>query len=72
MVRLQRRTKLMGLRLREGVDLGRLPERYLDNLYNKINSLTGIGLVEVTNQRLSVTAQGRPVLNGVLRQLLED
>ncbi|WP_110814155.1 radical SAM family heme chaperone HemW [Pseudoroseicyclus aestuarii] len=59
---------LMGLRMSEGVDLGRLgPLR--DKLSN-INDLEDDGLIRLTGERLQVTPTGRPVLNGVLRALL--
>lgn len=60
---------LMGLRLREGVDLSRF--RKLD-LRHKINNLREYGLVDVWQDRLYVTPAGRPVLNSVLRTLLAD
>lgn len=59
---------LMGLRLSEGVSLGRLsamgwqpPEGLAE--------LVEMGLVRVDGDRLAATASGRPVLNGILRAL---
>jgi oxygen-independent coproporphyrinogen-3 oxidase len=59
---------MMGLRLSEGVELGRLEA--LAGLEARVGSLEELGLVEVAEGRLRATAAGRPVLNGVLRELL--
>ena len=62
---------MMGLRLSEGVDLARygcLAESPLDQ--SKINDLVDMGLLEAKPRRLTVTPQGRPVLNAILRELL--
>lgn len=62
---------MMGLRLSEGIDLaryGRLADGPLDQ--NKINELVELGLIETRPDRLTVTSQGRPVLNAILRELL--
>jgi putative oxygen-independent coproporphyrinogen III oxidase len=60
---------LMGMRLTEGVLLERLD---LVNLSSKINTLVEMGMVEITPDRLRATQAGRPVLNAVLRVLLDD
>ena len=60
---------LMGLRLAEGVLLHRIN---LEKLTPKIKSLHELGMVETADDRLRVTQKGRPVLNAVLRALLED
>jgi len=60
---------LMGLRLREGVDLDRLESHHFSI---QIKELQDLGLVDVTQNRLQVTPAGRPVLNSVLRTLLAD
>lgn len=62
---------LMGLRLAEGVSLNRLG--LLDNsvLMNNINVLSESGFAEVAGDRLRTTPRGRPVLNAVLRELLD-
>ena len=60
---------LMGMRLTEGVMLERLD---IAALSSKISYLSDIGMVEIEQGRLRVTAAGRPVLNAVLRVLLED
>lgn len=63
---------LMGMRLREGISLDRMAAlggaRYAAN----IDRLIDMGLVEKEEGRLRASAQGRPVLNGVLRELLAD
>jgi putative oxygen-independent coproporphyrinogen III oxidase len=62
---------MMGLRLAEGVDVARyarLAGRSLDA--GTLARLGELGLVKVTGDRLVATAEGRAVLNGVLRELL--
>ncbi len=59
---------MMGLRLGEGVELARLGA--LDGLAGRAAGLEELGLVEVAGGRLRATGKGRPVLNGVLRELL--
>lgn len=62
---------MMSLRLAEGSDI----ERY-QSLSNaeipaeKIADLQGLGLIEKIDNRIKCTAKGRPVLNGILRELL--
>ncbi|WP_264211790.1 radical SAM family heme chaperone HemW [Leisingera thetidis] len=64
---------MMGMRLSEGLDMGRytqlsgqkLPERRLEDLVQ-------LGMVTISDQRLRATDQGRAVLNAVLRELLTD
>lgn len=60
---------LMGLRMREGVLLERIDVKKLSS---KISMLTDIGMIGADTERLFVTDAGRPVLNAVLRTLLED
>ena len=62
---------LMGMRLEEGVELGRFSGFLNDVFYNKINSLIDLEMVSLDGTRLKATANGRPVLNAVLRELLE-
>jgi putative oxygen-independent coproporphyrinogen III oxidase len=62
---------LMGMRLNEGVDLQRYPDAASDILYRNINTLTDIGMISLKDSRLKVTPRGRPVLNAVLRCLLD-
>lgn len=63
---------MMSLRLSEGTDLNRLsrlgytpPEDTLQDLYN-------LELLSGSQTRLIATPKGRMVLNGILRQLLQD
>ncbi len=64
---------LMGLRTVEGIDLKRLQDHYETALNaNKINELHDLGLISVADQRLQATDRGRPVLNGILRELAPD
>ena len=62
---------MMGLRLSEGISLSRyqsLAGIRIDS--NKINMLRDLSLLEIDGDALRATAQGRPVLNGLLRELL--
>ena len=62
---------MMGLRLSEGVSLARI--RNLSNTainLEKLCEFKNLGLISLGGDRLSCTASGRPVLNGVLRGLL--
>jgi putative oxygen-independent coproporphyrinogen III oxidase len=60
---------LMGLRMVEGVEM---PSKWMTDNFNKIKDLVLIGHLETTKNRLTVTAQGRPVLNAVISHLLTD
>ncbi len=61
---------MMGLRLNEGIDTERFPHlQKLINI-NKISGLTDLNLISTSGNNLSVTPKGRPVLNGILRELL--
>ncbi|SFS19772.1 radical SAM family heme chaperone HemW [Yoonia litorea] len=62
---------LMGLRLREGVDRRRFQDQWSDELLNNINNLEQLDMLKMDENHLAVTPTGRPVLNAVLRQLLE-
>ena len=62
---------LMGMRLAEGVRIDRFPQLYQERYINNIKELRDIGMVESNDERLWATAEGRPVLNAVLRQLLD-
>lgn len=62
---------LMGMRLRDGVPMSRYPQLLSDDYINKINGLREIGMIETSADRLRLTSQGYPVLNAVLRELLE-
>ncbi|HMQ94561.1 MAG TPA: radical SAM family heme chaperone HemW [Amaricoccus sp.] len=64
---------MMGLRLREGVDLGRyarLTGRALPAV--RIAELSDLGLLECDGSRISATDSGRIVLNTVIKQLLDQ
>ena len=64
---------LMGLRLREGIDLGRyeaLSQRPINP--STIAHLTDIGMISAKQSRLTVTDQGFKVLNTVISELLVD
>ena len=63
---------LMGLRLREGLDKTRLQKNGIALNNKRTEDLVGMGLVADDPDRLRVTDAGRPVLNGVLRDLLAD
>lgn len=62
---------LMGMRLREGVSTLRFPQLSTDLYINKISDLVEIGMVECDADTLRLTPQGYPVLNAVLRALLD-
>jgi oxygen-independent coproporphyrinogen-3 oxidase len=63
---------LMGMRLREGVDISRYPQLRERDYINKINRLVDLGMVAYSADVLRLTPQGYPVLNAVLRELLGD
>lgn len=62
---------LMGLRLRDGIDLGRYETLSGGPVSPAaISHLTDIGMIESTKNRLIVTDQGFKVLNSVISELL--
>ncbi len=61
---------LMGLRLKNGVQLARLRSLGLDSLSNNINQLIDMGMVKSNVDTLQVTPLGRPLLNAVLDKLI--
>jgi len=63
---------LMGMRLREGVNLSRFLPLLDEAFTNKISHLADIDMVEVSGTTLRSTKAGYPVLNAVLRALLAD
>ena len=63
---------LMGLRLTDGLDRTRLIQNGFVTGTAAERELIDLGLIADVPGRLQVTANGRPVLNGVLRRLLED
>jgi len=62
---------LMGLRLAEGVDMGRF-EALSGNptRIDRIDDLEAIGMIWRDGQRIGATREGRPVLNAILREIL--
>jgi len=68
---------LMGLRLREGIDLARLearfgigPEQLLKP--QKVTQYRDLGLLWQEGERLGVTVQGSPLLDGLLGEIVAD
>lgn len=62
---------LMGLRLREGVDLSDFQARFGKSLHpDRVDALVRQDLLHVVGNRLTTTAAGRLVLNAVLKSLL--
>ena len=62
---------MMGLRLAEGIDLGRYAALAGSPMAaDRIDELTGLGLVACDGDRLAATPAGRPLLDAVLRRLL--
>jgi oxygen-independent coproporphyrinogen-3 oxidase len=62
---------LMGLRLTDGISLGRLASMSGSSLpVSRLQPLDDLGLIEITGDRLRTTPAGRLVLNGVLRALV--
>jgi len=61
---------LMSMRLSEGMDVARyerLAGRPLDS--GRLDGLAELGLVRADSGKLMATAEGRPLLNGILREL---
>ena len=64
---------LMGLRISEGISLSRLDSICDHKIKNdNISHLLDLGLITLSNERLSVNANGRLVLNRIIDKLLED
>ena len=64
---------LMGLRISEGISLSRLDSICDHKIKNdNISHLTDLGLITLSNENLSVNANGRLVLNRIIDKLLED
>ncbi len=63
---------LMAMRTNEGVNLERYHAMQGEMLSReKIQHLTDLGLVETSENHLKTTAKGRPLLNGILRDLCD-
>ena len=61
---------LMAMRTNQGVNLDRYHAMRGAKLsHHKIDNLTELGLVEITDDHLKTTAKGRPLLNAILREL---
>ena len=68
---------LMGLRLREGIELAGFETRFgtaREGLVKpaKLAHLLSIGMIWETGARIGVTQAGRPVLDGILSELVAD
>ena len=64
---------LMGLRVREGVDMDRLERMAPGGIaQEKLSELQDIGVLWKEDTRFGVTARGRMVLNAVVTELLPD
>lgn len=62
---------MMGLRIDEGIALHRLRHMLGDTApAQEIADLTGLGLLHQQDDRLTVTPQGRPLLNAILQRLV--
>lgn len=62
---------MMGLRLSDGIHLGRLGDIHSELLDEKrLAELAELGLLERNGTRLRTTRSGRPLLNAILRELL--
>jgi coproporphyrinogen III oxidase-like Fe-S oxidoreductase len=59
---------VMGLRLREGIDLARFDSAALD--WRRVERLQAEGLVARDGERLCVTDTGMPVLEAILREIV--
>lgn len=57
---------MMGLRTAQGIDLNRINSSSL----SRVDALVADGWLDVSDERLTVTPEGRPLLNEILRQLL--
>ncbi len=60
---------LMGLRMRDGIEL---PSSWIDENRKNINVLADLGLLYQTHRTLRVTQSGRPVLNAIIAKLLAN
>jgi len=62
---------LMGLRVKEGVHLDRLKDLSNGKFSNNIKDLSDLGMLIEQPPYLSLTDQGRPLLNAVLAKLTD-
>ena len=63
---------MMSLRLSEGTDLVRYRNLSGKLAQDAAQDLVQLGLIEIDETRLRATSQGRPVLNGLLRNLIAE
>ncbi len=64
---------MMGMRLREGLDMERYAQLSGTPLKNEeLQDLEKMGMISISGQRLHATDKGRAVLNAILRDLLVD
>ncbi|EBA17004.1 coproporphyrinogen III oxidase [Roseobacter sp. SK209-2-6] len=64
---------MMSMRLSEGMDIPRYQQLSGSELpAERVQDLVNLGMVTISDQRIRATAQGRSVLNAVLRELLVD
>ncbi len=62
---------MMSLRLSEGSNIERYQQLSGHSLdVDALNGLTELGLIDATDTSIRATTKGRPVLNGILRELL--
>ena len=61
---------LMSMRLTEGMDVARYLAHGAELPQGRVTDLIGLGLVTQGDGRLAATATGRPVLNAILRELV--
>ncbi|MDK3017862.1 radical SAM family heme chaperone HemW [Pseudodonghicola flavimaris] len=62
---------MMGMRLKEGLDMGRFAALYGAPLpAERMDYLSDLGMIEVDGNRLMVTEDGWPILNAIIRELL--
>ncbi|WP_341214282.1 radical SAM family heme chaperone HemW [uncultured Limimaricola sp.] len=63
-------TIMMGLRLREGVEVPKDGPADPQDFETRVKGLEDLGFLRREGDRLTATETGRPILNGVLRELL--
>ncbi|MCZ4261352.1 radical SAM family heme chaperone HemW [Limimaricola sp. G21655-S1] len=61
---------MMGLRLAEGVQLPEKIDLLAEDFDRRVDALAELGLLNRVQDRLVASEAGRPILNGVLRELL--
>ncbi len=62
---------IMGLRLSEGISLNKVRTIFgIDFDKDKLNNLMGLGLIEISYNRLKVLPKGRILLNQIIKELL--